>query len=170
MRPSNDTQAAMTTRVKADAFGLEDTRRRPDPPRQEREVPSPQPSTQPGSPAQSTATSIARRGVVRGHAIAAINVLRTRIAEPWTLSLLAEEVHLSRSQLARSFDAAVGLSPMAYLRHIRVERMTRLLVSTDLSVAEAARSVGWKDPFHASRCFHAAYGISPTEFRRQHTS
>lgn len=45
--------------------------------------------------------------------------------------------------------------------------MARLLASTDLSIAEAARSVGWKNQFHASQCFHAAYGISPTEYRRR---
>jgi hypothetical protein len=38
---------------------------------------------------------------------------------------------------------------MAYLRHMRVEQMARLLVSTDLSVAEAARSAGWRNQFHA---------------------
>jgi AraC family transcriptional regulator len=99
-----------------------------------------------------------------------VNVLRARLAEPWTLNSLAEEIHLSRSQLARSFDATVGTSPMAYLRQMRVERLARLLVSTDLSVAEAARSVGWRNQFHASQCFHAAYGVSPTEFRRRHTT
>jgi len=56
---------------------------------------------------------------------------------------------------------------MAYLRQMRVERMARLLASTDLSVAEAARTVGWKNQFHASQCFHAHYGISPTEYRRR---
>ncbi len=107
------------------------------------------------------------RGVVHGHVVVAINVLRNRLAEPWTLDALADEVHLSRSQLVRAFDATTGLSPMAYLRKMRVERMARLLASTDLSVAEAARTVGWRNQFHASQCFHAHYGISPTEFRRR---
>lgn len=110
----------------------------------------------------------ARRGVVHGHVVAAVRVLGDRIAEPWTLRALAEEVHLSRSQLCRAFDATVGTSPMAYLRQMRVERMARLLVSTDLSITEAARSVGWNDPNYASRCFHAARGISPSEYRRRH--
>lgn len=104
------------------------------------------------------------RGVVRGHVETAAGVLRDRLVEPWTLSMLAEEVHLSRSQLVRSFDATVSLSPMAHLRQMRVQRMARLLASTDLSVAEAARTVGWTDPFHASRCFHAAHGLAPTGF------
>ena len=31
------------------------------------------------------------------------------------------------------------MSPMAYLRRMRVEQMARLLVSTDLSIAEVTR-------------------------------
>ena len=38
---------------------------------------------------------------------------------------------------------------MAYLRRMRVERMARRLVSTNLSIAEAARSVSWRNQFHA---------------------
>ncbi|HTR69889.1 MAG TPA: AraC family transcriptional regulator [Mycobacteriales bacterium] len=109
-------------------------------------------------------------GIVRGHVVTAVSVLRTRMAEPWTFDALAKEVHLSRSQLVRAFDATVNMSPMACLRKLRVERMARLLVSTDLSVAEAARSVGWTDPFYASRCFHAHNGISPTEYRRRRSA
>lgn len=114
-------------------------------------------------------TAPTRHGVVRGHVVVAIKLMREQIAEPWTLNSLAAEVHLSRSQLVRSFDATVGMSPMACLRKMRAERMAQLLASTDLSVAEAARSVGWRNPFHASQSFHAAYGVSPTEYRRRQT-
>lgn len=110
------------------------------------------------------------RGVVHGHVTVAARAMRAHLADPWTLNSLAEEVHLSRSQLVRAFDATLGMSPMAYLRQMRVEQMARLLVSTDLSIAEAARSVGWKNQFHASQCFHAAYGVSPTEYRRRHAA
>ncbi|HTU31493.1 MAG TPA: AraC family transcriptional regulator [Solirubrobacteraceae bacterium] len=109
------------------------------------------------------------RGVVRGHVVAAVGILRDRLAEPWTLDRLADEVHLSRSQLVRAFDATAGTSPMAYLRQMRVKQMARLLVSTDLSIAEAARSVGWKNQFHASQCFHAHTGVSPTAYRHRQT-
>jgi transcriptional regulator GlxA family with amidase domain len=122
------------------------------------------PPTSPGR------TTVAGHGIVRGHVITAVNVLRARLAEPWTLDALADEIHLSRSQLVRSFDAVTGMSPMAYLRRMRVERMALLLTSTDLSIAEAARSVGWRNQFHASQCFHAAYGVSPTEYRRQQSA
>ena len=99
-----------------------------------------------------------------------MRALSSRLAEPWTVTSLAHEVHLLRSQLFRVLDAAVGLSPMACLRHLRAQQMARLLCATDLSIAEAARSVGWTDPNYASRCFHARYGVSPREFRRRHAT
>jgi transcriptional regulator GlxA family with amidase domain len=112
-------------------------------------------------------TSLVTHGVVRGHVVVAVGLLRSRLAEPWTLGSLAEEVHLSRSQLVRAFDATVGISPMAYLRLMRVEQMARLLAGSDLAIGALARAVGWTDPNYASRCFHARYRISPTEFRRR---
>lgn len=116
---------------------------------------------------QSTDKPRTSRGVVRGHVVVAVKLLHDRMAEPWTLDSLADEVHLSRSQLVRSFDLTTGLSPMAHLRKMRVERMARLLDSTDLSVATTARAVGWADANYASRCFHAYWGVSPSEYRRR---
>jgi transcriptional regulator GlxA family with amidase domain len=127
----------------------------------------PSPNAEPRGVPERQPNSPAPRGIVRGHVVVAVNTLRSRLAEPWTLDALAAEVHLSRSQLARAFDATVGTSPMAYLRRMRVERMARLLATTDLSVAEAARAVGWSNQFHASQVFHGAFGVSPTEYRRR---
>ena len=105
-----------------------------------------------------------QRGVVHRHVVAAVGLLRTRVAEPWTLSSLAAEVHLSCSQLVRAFDATVGMSPMAYLRQMRLQQMARLLRSTDLSIAGAARAVGWTDANYASRCFRTSRAWRPPRF------
>ena len=78
------------------------------------------------------AAGLAVRVVVRGHVETAAEVSRDRLAEPWTITALAEEVHLSRSQLGRAFDAIVGTSPTAYLRQMRLRQMSRLLTLTDL--------------------------------------
>ena len=81
------------------------------------------------------------RGVARGHVVAAVGLLRAHLAEPWTLEVVAEELHFSRSQLERALDAVVGISPMAYLRQMRSRQMAQLpIFTTDLTIA--ARSVG----------------------------
>ncbi len=74
----------------------------------------------------------AGHGVVRGHVVTAVKLLRERIAEPWTLNSLAQEVHLSRSQLVRPFDATTGLSQQQALtwadqRQNAGKRLTRTL-------------------------------------------
>ena len=48
-----------------------------------------------------------QRGIVRRHVVTAVDVLRARLADPWMLDALAEEIHLSRSHLVRAFDATV---------------------------------------------------------------
>jgi transcriptional regulator GlxA family with amidase domain len=78
-------------------------------------------------------TTPVAHGVVHGHVVTAVHLLQVRLTESWTLNSPAEEVHLSRSQLVRAFDATVGM--MTYLRHMRVERTARFLASTDLSIA-----------------------------------
>jgi transcriptional regulator GlxA family with amidase domain len=72
--------------------------------------------------------------------VTAVGVPHTRIAEPWTLDLLIERVHLSRS-----CDVTSDRSPIAFLRTMRVERMARLMFSPDLSLSEVVRSTGWAD-------------------------
>jgi hypothetical protein len=44
---------------------------------------------------------LAGHGVIRGHAVVAVQILRNRVAEPWTLNALAAEVHLMELTGAR---------------------------------------------------------------------
>jgi AraC-like DNA-binding protein len=70
-------------------------------------TPPPGLTSQDGEPKRSPQPPTTRsHGIVRGHAVIAIKLFRERIADPWTLDTPAQEVHLSRSQLVRSFDWA----------------------------------------------------------------
>lgn len=97
----------------------------------------------------------------------AISLLHDQIDQPWTLEALAREVSLSPSQLARVFRADAGSSPMAYLQQTRAERMAYLLRTTDLTVAAAARAVGWDDASYAARRFRAHWDTTPAAYRRR---
>jgi AraC-like DNA-binding protein len=78
------------------------------------------------------------RGIVRSHVETAVGVLRAHLAKPWTLDSLANEVHVSRSELVRAFDTVTSLGAKAYLRLMRVHQMARLLTHSDLSVGVIA--------------------------------
>lgn len=93
-------------------------------------------------------------------------LLRGDLARRWSVSDLANAVHLSSSQLRRVFVEGYGKSPIAYLTMVRTERMAALLRTTDRPVAAIAASVGWGDPDFAARQFRRSVGVSPSEYRR----
>ena len=47
----------------------------------------------------------------------------------------------------------------------RLQEAQKLLLTTELPVAEVARRTGWNDPFHFSRLFTRLTGRSPSAFR-----
>ncbi|MEU4602859.1 AraC family transcriptional regulator [Kribbella sp. NPDC023972] len=95
----------------------------------------------------------------------AMRLLEASVDEPWTLDRLATAVNLAPGYLVRLFGRTAGISPMAYLNRVRAERAAGLLIETDLPIATIGAMVGWHDPSHASRRFHACFGLSPTRYR-----
>ena len=92
-------------------------------------------------------------------------LLRSDPVHRWSVTDLAREVHLSKSQLGRVFVEAFGKSPIAYLTMLRAERMAALLRTTDTPIAVVAREVGWGDPDFAARQFRRSVGVTPSRSR-----
>ena len=107
-----------------------------------------------------------QKGQIRSAVLESIRLLESQIDHPWSLSELSEKIHLNSSYLVRLFKAEIGLSPIAYLNHCRLERSAGLLL-TSLPVSEVAAQVGWFDPSLFARRFRLAYGMSPSEYRNQ---
>lgn len=103
---------------------------------------------------------------LRAEARQALELLRDRPDERWTLQDLASAVHLSPSQLGRVFVDAYGKTPMTYLSTVRAENLARLLRETDVPVEAAMRQVGWLSRGHASRIFREAVGVTPVRYRQ----
>lgn len=94
----------------------------------------------------------------------ATRVLHQHLGRAWTIANLASEVALSESQLTRLFRQDLGISPAAFLWNARADRMAELLSSSDVTITEAARSVGWQNASAASRAFKRRYGLTPSAF------
>lgn len=80
---------------------------------------------------------------------------------------LARQVGLSRSRFFEQFRRCVGTSPQQYADYIRVTTATRLLSTTDLSLAELADELGFAGHSNFTRFFTQHIGVPPSEFRRQ---
>lgn len=100
----------------------------------------------------------------------AVQYLHANFTRYLTLHTLAKAAHVTDTHLAHRFSARMGISPMRYLQHIRLEVARRLLITTTLPVNEVATRVGFDDPLYFSRVFARATGHPPTAFRRQQGS
>jgi transcriptional regulator GlxA family with amidase domain len=96
----------------------------------------------------------------------ALGLLHDAPAARWTVANLARKVGTSRAVLARRFRASTGLSPLRYLSQLRMERATELLLTSDASLAEIAREVGYDSEFSFNRAFKRNRGLPPGVFRR----
>lgn len=57
------------------------------------------------------------------------------------------------------------MSPIQYLKVLRIEKAKHLLETSFLSVKEITHLVGLNDESHFVRDFKKAYGVSPTPYR-----
>lgn len=102
---------------------------------------------------------------LRQEARRAAELLRAEPERRWSVTDLANEVHLSKSQVGRVFVEAFGKSPIAYLTMLRTERMAALLRTSDAPITVIAQEVGWSDPDFAARQFRRSVGVTPSSYR-----
>jgi signal transduction histidine kinase/ligand-binding sensor domain-containing protein/DNA-binding response OmpR family regulator len=80
---------------------------------------------------------------------------------------MAEELHLSPSQLNRKLSAVTGISPNRYIRTIRLAKACELLKTPDLTITAIAMDTGFQDPDYFSKVFHKELGCTPTQYREK---
>ena len=86
-------------------------------------------------------------------------------ARRWTVEQLARSVAVSRSVLDERFRQVLGRSPIRYLTDWRMHLAEDLLAG-GLSVAAAARRVGYDSEESFSRAFKRMHAVSPGAWRR----
>ncbi len=86
-----------------------------------------------------------------------------------TLDEVAEVVHLSPSRVRHVFRDVSGVGFKEYATRVRLAEAKRLLLSTDLSVAEVAHSVGYTNVHQFYNVFHRYFSQQPAEYRRYYT-
>jgi AraC-like DNA-binding protein len=91
-----------------------------------------------------------------------------RIAHPWTIAGLADEVGISRSALVERFTRYLAEPPMTYLTRWRLHLAARSLENTSRGVADIAAEVGYESEAAFSRAFKREFGRPPSHYRGDH--
>lgn len=81
---------------------------------------------------------------------------------------VAAAVGAQTRTLQNRFHKALGWPVATEIRRVRIERAKRELTESDRRVADIAEEVGFGDPMRLYEVFRREFGISPSEFRKQH--
>jgi AraC-like DNA-binding protein len=95
----------------------------------------------------------------------ALRHLHANPAIPWTTSMLAEAISVSRATLARRFPAATGYTPAAYLANWRMDLAAVRLRDSHDSLETIAEAVGYGSVPAFTRAFARAHGHTPGRYR-----
>lgn len=95
----------------------------------------------------------------------ALQYIYEHIAEPLTLTQIADSVAISPAHLIRLFQVQLQTTPMAYVWEQRIAMGIKLLEQTGLPVGTIAERCGFQSRFHFSRRIHQAVGYTPLEVR-----
>lgn len=85
----------------------------------------------------------------------------------WSVTDLAREACLSRSQFTRRFQAVNGLSPTQFVIQTRLERAAQLIRETDMTLTQIAAALGYPDLYFFSRQFKKRFGHPPSLLRKR---
>ena len=80
---------------------------------------------------------------------------------------LAAKLNVSKSGLNRKLKSLLGVAPKEFINKARMNRAVALLHHSDLPVKEIAYRCGFSDQNYFGKCFRAAMGVSPSEYRQK---
>jgi signal transduction histidine kinase/DNA-binding response OmpR family regulator/ligand-binding sensor domain-containing protein len=85
----------------------------------------------------------------------------------FTVEDLGQAVGMSRSSFFNKVKSLTGLSPVEFIRDIRIKRASQILATGEFLIKEVAYMTGFSDARYFGECFKTKYGITPAEFKKR---
>lgn len=95
-----------------------------------------------------------------------VRYMQEHLSEEISLTVLAEEFHLSAQYISQLFKNEIGVNFLTYLTSIRMEQARKLLLSTSLSIAEISEKTGYSDYRVFTKVFKKIEGVTPSQYRQ----
>ena len=97
----------------------------------------------------------------------ALRFIRNNCRAQITVDDVVESLPVSRRVLEKRFRKLLNRSVLEEIRKARTDAAARMLVETEMPIAQIAEKLGYTETAHLSRYFHKEKGISPIAFRKR---
>ena len=84
--------------------------------------------------------------------------------EEFNVSALADLVGIDSKQLYRKIKQLTGMTPVSYVRKLRMKKAAVLLEQKKFTVSEVMFLVGYTNASHFSKNFSEEFGVTPKQF------
>ena len=92
-------------------------------------------------------------------------VVLKHLSDPdFSVTILCNELNLSRSQLFRKFRSITGNNPSDFIRIMRLKKAAEIILQENIGVNEVAYEVGFTSPSHFISSFKKYFGKTPGEY------
>lgn len=99
-----------------------------------------------------------------------LQYIATNLAEPLTVTVVAQQLHMAESTFSRFFHTHLGVTFRQYLIEQRVKQAARYLVSTDWTIAYIGAEVGFSSLSNFNEKFKTLLHVTPRHYRNNHLS
>ncbi|MCD8146318.1 MAG: AraC family transcriptional regulator [Clostridiales bacterium] len=96
-----------------------------------------------------------------------LQYIQNHYADGITVEQIARSASLSASECLRCFHATIGITPIQYVKQLRVQQAAVLLATTERKIADIGAQCGFQETSYFSRAFRSVQGCTPSEYRRR---
>jgi len=90
-----------------------------------------------------------------------IRKMKSDLTRALSVEELAAKVHMSPSSFHQHFKAVTAMSPLQYLKRLRLTEARQIMLSEDADAASTAYRVGYESPSQFSREYSRMFGAPP---------
>ncbi len=98
-----------------------------------------------------------------------LQYIHEHYADGLTVGDIARSASISKSECLRCFRAVLCVTPVTYVRQLRLQHAAELLTCTNEKISEIAARCGFDDMSHFSRTFRRWSGLCPASYRAEHS-
>lgn len=95
------------------------------------------------------------------------NLISQKLTENLSVKQYAEILGVSQGYLNEQLKKQTGKSAGTLIREAQIQEIKRLLVNTELNIAEIAERMNYQDAAYFCRAFKRETGVSPSQYRNE---